>query len=440
MKRIISVVLAFAGMQATYAQQKPGNDSLIRQFRYAAKEGLLDCYYPRNTDSAYGGYITTYSYDFKPVGNQDKMIVTQARHTWTTAQAAMFYHDSSYIALSRHGFRFLKDKMWDRQYGGFYSFTDRTGKPKSVMKDAYGNAFAIYALAAYYKASHDPEALQLAREAFNWLEKHSHDAVHKGYFQHLDRQGNPVKRTKDVAPLAETGLKDQNSSIHLLEAFTSLYEIWPSPLLKDRLKEMLVLIRDKIVTDKGYLQLFFTTDWKPVTFRDSSEAVILRSKNLDHVSFGHDVETAYLLEEAAAACGMRDDPKTLAIGKKMVDHALQNGWDQQLGGFFDEGYYFKDKPGCTIVKRSKNWWAQAEGLNTLLIMAERYPNDPMQYYGKFLQLWGYVQTYLADHTYGDWYEEGLDNEPQRKLALKSHIWKGTYHNFRALSNCIKRME
>ncbi|RFS26369.1 N-acylglucosamine 2-epimerase [Chitinophaga silvatica] len=440
MKHILCIILAMTGIHGSYAQSKPGLDSLIQQFRFAAKQGLIDVYYPRNTDTLYGGYITGYSFDFKPVGAQDKMIVTQSRNVWTTAEAAIFYKDTSYIKLSRHGFYFLRDKMWDKKDGGFYTLVTRDGTPKTLVKEAYGNAFAIYALATYYKASKDREALKLAQATFQWLEKHSHDPKYKGYFQHLSKQGVPIERTADTPPLAETGLKDQNSSIHLLEAFTALYEVWPDALLKTRLQEVLTLIRDKIVTDNGYLQLFWTTDWRPVSFRDYSEELIMKSKNLDHVSFGHDVETAYLMEEAATVIGKHNDPLTLAVGKKMVDHALKVGWDQQLGGFYDEGYYFKDKEGCTIINKSKNWWAQAEGLNTLLIMAERYPNDPMQYYQRFLKLWEYVQTYLIDHEHGDWYEEGLDNEPFRKTALKAHIWKCTYHNFRALSNCIQRLE
>src|SRR3569833_9544 len=97
----------------------------------------------------YGGYLSTFSYDFKPVGPQDKMIVTQARHIWSTAKAAMLYKDRSYIALSRHGFHFLRDKMWDASYGGFYTLVARDGTVKSKIKEAYGNAFGIYALSAY---------------------------------------------------------------------------------------------------------------------------------------------------------------------------------------------------------------------------------------------------------------------------------------------------
>ena len=73
-------------------------------------------------------------------------------------------------------------------------------------------------------------------------------------------------------------------------------------------------------------------------------------------------------------------------------------------------------------------------------MADRYPYDTMQYFAKFKQLWNYVQTYLIDHENGDWYEEGLDKEPQRKTALKAQIWKATYHNYRALANCIQRLK
>ena len=435
------MLLSVIPLAATsFAQQTINRDSLVSQMKYAAKEGLLDKYYPHNIDTLYGGYLSTFTYDFKPTGPQDKMIVTQSRHIWSTANAAMYYHDTSYTTLSRHGFYFLRDKMWDGTYGGFYNLVARDGTVKSTIKEAYGNAFGIYGLSAYYECSHDSAALALAKKAFMWMEKHSHDPIYKGYYQHLQRDGTPVIRTANVPGTSDMGYKDQNSSIHILEALTELYHVWPDPLVKERLQEMLLLIRDKIVTPKGNLQLFFTPDWKPVSYQDSSEETILKHRYIDHVSFGHDVETAYLMLEAAEALGNHNDPKTLAIGKKMVDHALRNGWDSSLGGFYDEGYYFKNKPGITIINKSKNWWAQAEGLNTLLMLSYFYPDDPMKYYAHFTRLWQYVQTYMIDHTYGDWYEEGLDNEPQRKTALKAHIWKATYHNFRALRNCIKRIE
>lgn len=414
--------------------------AIAGQMENSIRTEMLSYWYPQAVDTAYGGFLSTFTYDFKPTGPQDKMIVTQARHIWTNARAAERYPAVTYYKSSaHHGFAFLRDKMWDSQYGGFYNLVDRQGNPKGRdIKEAYGNAFAIYGLSAYYRASGDTAALNLAKRGFAWLEKHSHDPVHKGYYQHLQRDGTPVKRGPAVPSTADLGYKDQNSSIHLLEALTELYAVWPDPLVRARLHEMLRLIRDTITTSRGNLVLFFRPDWTPVSFRDSSAAVILKHRNLDHVSTGHDVETAYLMLEASHALGLKNDVTTRRVSKRMVDHALTNGWDKTVGGFYDEGYYFRDKPGMTVTLDSKNWWAQAEGLNTLLLMADQYPNDPMQYFRKYQQLWQYTQTYLIDHQYGDWYEGGLDKEPQRKTGLKGHIWKATYHTYRALASCVDR--
>jgi mannobiose 2-epimerase len=400
---------------------------------------LLNKWYPAVIDSSKGGYITTFTYDFKPTGEQDKMIVTQARHLWTSSKAFMNYHDDMYRKVADHGFAFLKNVMWDKTNGGFYQLTDRDGNVKDVQKTAYGNAFAIYALSAYSMAFNDSSALNLAKKGFLWLEKFSHDPKALGYFQHLNADGSLNKRKPQTPSTSDLGYKDQNSSIHLLEAFSELYQVWPDALVKERLTEMITLIRDTIVNEKGNLVLFLQSDWTPVSFHDSSEASVLKHKNLDHVSFGHDVETAYLLMEAADIAGITNDEKTKMIAKKMVDQALENGWDKNLGGFFDEGYYFKNKNEISIIKDTKNWWAQAEGLNTLLIMADLYPDDEHQYFDKFKLLWHYIDTNLIDHEFGEWYQGGLDKEPDQKKNLKGHIWKASYHQYRSLSNCVKRL-
>ena len=417
--------------------------SLIASEMEASLNAVLDNWYPRSIDRDSGGFYSTFTYDFQLQGPQDKMIVTQARQVWTNAKASLSHpNERRFKEGAAHGFQFLRDKMWDPLNGGFYTLVSRSGKHKEgdLVKTAYGNAFGIYALAAYYDATRDTAALNLAKEAFMWLENHSHDPVEKGYFQHLTMDGTPIRRDSTAASTAETGYKDQNSSIHLLEAFTELYRVWPDALVRERLQELLLLIRDTITTEKGYLTLFLEPDWTPVSFRDSTEEVIMKHHNLDHVSFGHDVETAYLMLEASETLGLENDERTETIAKRMVDHALANGWDDSVGGFYDEGYYFKDKPGLTVIRDTKNWWAQAEGLNSLLLMSEKYPADDHRYFEHFVKLWDYVNTYLVDHDHGDWYAGGLDKEPDQKTALKGHIWKATYHHYRGMTNCIDRLQ
>ncbi len=422
---------------------KADND-LITTLGFAAKDQLLDKWYPLSVDYDDGGFYSEITFDFSIGEHQDKMIVTQARHVWTNAKAADIYPgDKDYLKYARHGFEFLRDKMWDKEEGGFFTLVTKQGNPilnKGVVKSAYGNSFAIYGLASYYGVSGDKGALELAKKTFYWLEEHSHDPVYKGYFDAMERNGNILTRTDETPSTSPVGYKDQNSSIHLLESLTSLYHVWPDPLVKERLYELLLLIRDRITTDKGYLTLYLQPDWTPLSFADKSKEEINKHYNLDHVSFGHDVETAYLMLEASAALGLKNDTITLYKGKKMVDHALNYGWDNKLGGFYDGGYYFEGDNRLTIVNSDKNWWSQAEGLNTLLLLSGYYPNDPIAYRKHFDTLLEYTQTYLMDPKYGGWYEWGLDGRPDSKTAPKGHIWKAAYHNFRALSNCVARLK
>lgn len=424
---------------ATFAQTNEQRLQIANEMENTIHQ-MLNAWYPQNMDTMYGGFLTEFSYDFKPTANQNKFIVTQARHTWSNCKAAMRYPDVAYYkTLAKKGYAFLHDVMWDKTYGGFYTMVDRKGNVIDSTKNAYGNAFGIYAIAAYCKLTNDPDAIYFAQQAFMWLEKYSHDAVHKGYYQHMQRDGTPIQRTADVPATVETGYKDQNSSIHLLEAFTELYAVWQSAIVRERLSEMFQLIRDTMIGNKGYLTLFFQPDWTPVSVRDSSDTYIMAHHGLDHVSFGHNVETSYLLLEASHALSVPNDTTTLRIAKQMMDYALQYAWDNKVGGFYDAGFYFKDKPGLTIINKEKNWWSQAEAMNTLLLMSKLFPNDPMQYYDKFKQQWQYIKTNLIDHKYGDWYANGLDIDPQVKTALKGQIWKGNYHQFRSMMNCVDEL-
>jgi cellobiose epimerase len=432
-------------MQETAIDKK---QEIVNKLHKMLKSDLFEKFYPLILDKTYGGFLCNLSYDWKFVDPQDKMIVTQARHTWTPAKAVSFFpEDGRYLEAAWHGYKYLKDVMWDKTYGGFYTMRNPQNNISDYRgffeeKRTYGNAFAIYALAAFYGLTKEKEVLDFAIEAFNWIEAHAYDAVDGGYFQFLTRSGKPftyddIKNTK-AADANEAYYKDQNCSIHLLEAYTELYNVWPDEKLRVKLHRLLILIRDTITCEKGYMNLFFDHRWNPVSFREASEEERKKNYGLDHVSFGHDYETAFLMLEASYVLGIKDDERTLHIAKKMLDHALENGWDKNLGGFYDSGYYFKGLNQCTIINDHKNWWSQAEGLNSLLMMSKIYPEEK-KYYDCFLKQLDYIDSYFLDHDYGGWYEGGLDKEPHLKHGPKGHIWKACYHEGRSLMNCIKML-
>lgn len=406
-------------------------DTVQQEMRHTLEQEF-NAWYPLALDTLYGGFFSDMNDTWELDGKQNKMIVTQARHIWSTANAFISYkHDSSFLAIAAHGMKFLKNKMWDKKYGGFYDLVDRQGKPilenGEIIKKAYGNSFAIYGLAKYYDALGNKEALELAQETFRWMEKHSYDPQYGGYFQFLQRDGTPL-----IEGYRGTPPKDYNSMIHILECFTELYHVWKDSLLKERLHSMLQLVRDTLTSNKGFLKLYFDRKWNHYTSENNFY--------LDHISFGHDVETAYLMLEASEALELTNDTLTLQTAKKMVDHALANGFDNKNGGLYDGGYYDDGKKEITITKNSKEWWSQVEAFNALLLMAELFPSDKNKYYEKFCKQWNYCMNFLIDHERGGWYWGGTDIEPDNKYSPKSSIWKCNYHTSRSLINCINKLK
>ena len=161
----------------------------------------------------------------------------------------------------------------------------------------------VYAASKVRAVTGDELALKVARDAFDWLEQHAHDAKHGGYFEAIGRDGTPILSWKDGRRMGQRtdrlgvyyGFKSMNSHIHLLEALTELSKVDDRPVVRERLRETLQSGPRPHRRRAGALNLYLTRDWRAIPAHDS---------------FGHDVETAYLLVEAAEALDLADDPKT----------------------------------------------------------------------------------------------------------------------------------
>jgi mannobiose 2-epimerase len=385
---------------------------------------ILQKFFPVTVDELGGGFYENYALDWTRSNSPNKSIVYQSRLTWTSAEAAIRFPAQSnlYLAMTRRGAACLADKLWDKTGGGFYWQVGPNGQPISTTKQMYGHSFGIYALATSYKATHDQATLDLAKQAFLWLEEHSHDSVNTGYIENIGPDGKPVTRGGTSAVGGATGQKTMNTSIHLLEALTALYQVWPDPLVKTRVQEMLGICRDKVFTEPGYLIQFFSADWQRTSSPDS---------------FGHDVESGFLMVEAADALG-QDDPRAWTAARHLVDHALQYGWDNQLGGLYDSGAINAQGVVTGNLRTEKIWWVEAEMLNALLLQHERNGKETTKYWDAFIKEWDWITKYQVDHKSGGWWPTvQADGTPASKV--KADMWTESYHQGRAMLNVSARL-
>jgi mannobiose 2-epimerase len=409
--------------KTSYLKLADETDAMLRR-------DILSVWFPRTIDNENGGFYSEFSKEWEPTKSLGKFSVFQGRMTWISAQIVMHRADlkEQYLPYVKHGVDYLNDVLWDKQYGGFYWGLDDKGQTNSFYTDGkhlYGTSFGLYGAAAAYQATHDPKALELAKKTFRWIDEHAHDSKHGGYFEWLTREGkvvvgNPDQVTLQGVPLSQfpVGYKSMNTHIHLLESVTQLYEVWKDDTVRRRLEELLAIVRDKVSVQPGAMNLYFTNDWRPIP---------------DHDSYGHDIETAYLMLEAEDVLGRAHHPRTMRMAKQLVDHSLAYGWDENYGGFYGEGITF-GKP----ENKNKEWWVEMEGLNSLLLMHQEYGKQTDIYFKAFQKQWRFIQNYQVDAQYHGFYTlVGEDGTPIH--AVKGSIWKGAYHDGRALLNVTDRL-
>jgi len=394
----------------------------------------LNRWFPTVIDNKQGGYYTNFEFDWSISQNQEKMLVTQARDLWTSAKAAQRYPENPiFLKAANHGYEYLTKQMWNKDKGGFDLYPNHNDQKYQLI---YGNSFALFALAEYAKINTSGEVLGWVEKTFDWIDSVAHDDILLGYHTLilLDALKTDTPKNRDFISRQGWGQpewKDQNTSIHLLEAFTSTYQILPLPKVKTRLKEMLDLVSKTMTQSNGSLKLYFTNNWQPIDHSTRSRKYILDHQNEDHISFGHNIETAYLIIDASKALNGKVDMESLAIAKKLTDHTLKFGFAPNYYGLFDRGYQFGESEQIEIIMRSKAWWAQFEAWHTLALMSSYFPEEK-QYEQAFRQMWRYIQRELIDHEFGGCYSQGLDETPDSKKAMKAYQWKCPYHDGRAL--------
>ncbi|HOO85739.1 MAG TPA: AGE family epimerase/isomerase [Prolixibacteraceae bacterium] len=397
-----------------------------------AANNHLNIWYPNLIDSINGGYFTNFEYNWQTSDNQDKMLVTQARGLWTAAKAAnTFTNNQHYLNAAQHGFHFLTTTLWNNHFGGFkLNYKIDHPNENEDYNLIYANAFALFALAEYAKTNLQPDALQWAIKTFNWIDSIAYDTENKGYFN-LVYYNKDTINNNNVFGWNNPNWKDQNTSIHILEAYTTFYQIYPNDKVRKRLEEMLLLIRDTMVQADGSLKLFFTSNWQAINHSDSSRNFIIENQEYDHISFGHNIETAYLLIDASKTLYQHVDSTTLKVAKQLCDHTLKHGFDQNFYGLFNRAYDFDQNGNIEIIDNKKDWWAQYEAWHTLALMLQYFPENE-QYNEAFISMWNYINNKVLDPEYGGCFNCGIDTAPDNTKRRKAHAWKGPYHDGRAL--------
>jgi mannobiose 2-epimerase len=413
MRKLLLVLLATQLWAAT-----PPPASFVGEMERAVKENLVPFWYPRSLDRTNGGYLINFKMDGSPNGRTNKMIVTQARNVWLFSRLARsgYAPKKEMLEAADLGYRFLRERMWDKKNGGFYWETDATGtKVLNPVKHLYGQSFALYGLSEYAIASGRKDVLEFATRVFDLMEAKAHDREFGGYLETFNADWTPYKDTKG-APMGDPSFKLMNTHLHLMEAVSTFYRASKSPTARERLVELVDIQSNAVVrkpltacTDK------YDRKWTP-----------LLQGEFSRVSYGHDIENVWLLMDAKDALGGSSWP-LMDLFRDLFAYSLKYGYDEQ-GGFFDSGPF--NQPAD---RRTKVWWVEAEAMVSALRMYRM--TGESKYLDVFNKTWAWNRDHQIDWKQGEWF---ASVSPDGKVSgEKGQAWKAGYHNGRALLECLE---
>jgi mannobiose 2-epimerase len=376
---------------------------------------ILPFWMTKMIDSEHGGFYGRIDGSGIVHKDADKGCVLNARILWTFSAAYRILEDPEYLKTAGRAKDYLLKYFFDKANGGVFWLLDNRGNVKDGKKQIYAQAFAIYGLTEYYRITNDKQCLDKAIGLFRLIENYSFDQKLDGYSEAFSMEWGTIGDLR-LSSKDANEKKTMNTHLHILEAYTNLYRIWKDDLLQKQLKGLLGVFTDKFVNNQTYnLNMFFDEEWNDKT---------------DLVSYGHNIESSWLLFEAARVLGQPSVIKKLkAICLKIADSSKE-------GLLPDGGMIYELFLGAGKTDTDRHWWVQAETILGFLNAFELSGKE--EYLNLSLNVWKFISDNIIDRKNGEWYWS-VDNNLQPNLKDdKAGLWKCPYHNSRMCLEIIER--
>jgi mannobiose 2-epimerase len=390
--------------------------SLLHRIETDLRGNILPFWSRRVADRAAGTFHGQIANDGTVDRTAERGALLSSRILWTYAAAFRHYGDPLYRDMADLAHGDLMARYHDKEHGGFFWSVGVDGRVTRDRKQVYGQVFALYALTEYHAATKDGAALEAAKALFALLEKHARDPKAGGYFEAFARDWSPIADMR-LSPVDQNDPKSQNTMLHVMEAYTRLLAVWRDDTVRAALREVVELMLTRILDARtNHLGLYFTADWQPTS---------------DKISYGHDIEAAWLLNRAAATIGdALLIERTRAAALKIADTTLAEGVDA------DGGLYNMGAP-AGVIDDTKEWWPQAEAV-VGFVDAWQVSGDA-RYLAAAEKTWAFIEAYLVDKTNGEWFRGVTRDGHVIATFEKAGFWKCPYHNGRMGLEAVVRL-
>jgi len=389
---------------------------LLKSELTAELNSILKYWSERTIDDQNGGFVGQIDFNDHLIANAEKGSVLNARILWTFSTCYTTTKNENHKKLAERAFEFLEAYFYDTKFGGLFWSINEDKTPKDTKNQIYALAFAIYGLSEYYAISKEERALEMAKNLYAKIQEHSYDPVNKGYFEAFTRDWQPIEDLRLSAKDANEK-KTMNTHLHIIEGYVNLYKVWKDEKLLHDIIELLETIEKHFINpETGHLHLFFDENW---------------NEKPDVISYGHDIEAAWLLQQCAEISG---NETLIANFKK---YAIQIADATKEGLDSDGGLWYEYDPEKKELIAEKHWWPQAEALIGFYNAYQLTGKE--EYLDIVYKIWKFTKKHMIDHQNGEWFW-GVYEDYSIMKKDKAGFWKCPYHNGRACLELINRIK
>jgi mannobiose 2-epimerase len=382
-------------------------DTLMIHARMAETE-LTDVIIPfwctRALNKSNGGFYGMVRNDGTPVKSEPQGALVCGRILYGLSAAARATGSQQCLDAAQKIYMHL-DAFRDTEHGGYHWAIDENNKVIEPRKEVYVQLYILLGLSEYFRLTHDTECKDACIGLFDFIDTRCTDTEGYGFIDKFTPQWQRL-------PDSQQG-RSLETHLHALETCTPLVEIVHTQTVRQRLSNCLDSICTRILDPHTFhTRHFFDLDWNAAP---------------DTVAYGHDIETSWLLYEAAQALGDRDSIERCgSIAVRIADTVRREAFDKNSGGIFNR----------MNSENKKEWWPQAEAcvgfLNAYQISGDE------RFYDAFAAVWHCIDTFFSDKRHGEWYstldKTGAPDSNSHKLSQ----WKGPYHTVRTCVEIMNR--
>ena len=193
-----------------------------QEMQDVVKNNILRFWLDKMVDREHGGFYGRIDGSEVLHPEAEKGAILNARILWSFSAAYRILGNPEYLEAATRAKDYIIDHFLDKEYGGVYWSVDYLGNPLDTKKQFYAIGFAIYGMSEYARSTGDREALECALQLFDSIEEHAFDSKYNGYIEACTREWGEIADMR-LSELDANYPKSQNTHLHIIEPYSNLY-------------------------------------------------------------------------------------------------------------------------------------------------------------------------------------------------------------------------